>query len=323
MDLFLRYVEIGDQIALQYGGSEAHKKAGTISNIPGQLGKHKELLTSIRRYYSNAFTDRLKQDSINLFLGYYLPSQNATPLWELENDYYLHNFHVNDGRGSLQSMKAYQSMFGGDWGDIEYDNSIDKKQGIRRSVSVGSTLSNAEDQGRIDRVKGRCRAQNDSLSVWWKGAIQSYIQQRMWMQLGMNPSVSELPPRYDRLHRPDELSHFDKVFSRPWATPSRLSHEDQHKSSLDDGELAALTPKRVVPNETKVTLFDERVQSYKGHFGLDKVVEEDQEYISLLDYLHNHGFNAKNRCSLNQLIEVTSNTVTSDLIDRSGKIVQP
>jgi len=46
------YVEIGDQIALQYGGSEAHKKvasAGANSNIPGQLGKHKELLTSIRR----------------------------------------------------------------------------------------------------------------------------------------------------------------------------------------------------------------------------------------------------------------------------------
>jgi hypothetical protein len=33
------------------------------------LNKHKELLTSIRRYYSNAFTDRAKQDAINLFLG--------------------------------------------------------------------------------------------------------------------------------------------------------------------------------------------------------------------------------------------------------------
>ena len=111
------YVEIGDQIALQYGGSEAHKKVASAtsaaSNVPGQLGKvrpcffffrpfgfnwfhaclcntllrvgfrptqHKELLTSIRRYYSNAFTDRLKQDAMNLFLGYYLPSQHNTPL---------------------------------------------------------------------------------------------------------------------------------------------------------------------------------------------------------------------------------------------------
>ena len=318
-----RYVEIGDQIALQYGGSEAHKKAGTISNIPGQLGKHKELLTSIRRYYSNAFTDRLKQDSMNLFLGYYLPSQNATPLWELENDYYLHNFHVNDGRGSLQSMNAYQSLFGGDWGDLEYDNPVDKKQGMRRNLSIGSTFSNAEDQDRIDRIKDRCRAQNDSLSVWWKVAIQTYIQQRMWMQLGMNPSVSALPPRYDRLHRPNELSHFDKVFARPWATPSRLSHEDQHKSSLEDGELAVLASRKVTPNESKITLFDERVQSYKGHGGLDEAAEEDDEYTSLRDYVRNHGYNAKTRCSLNQLIEVTSSAVLSDSTENPGTILLP
>jgi hypothetical protein len=40
---YLRYVEIGDQIALQYGGSEAHKKvaSGATSNIPGPMGKVK------------------------------------------------------------------------------------------------------------------------------------------------------------------------------------------------------------------------------------------------------------------------------------------
>ena len=82
------YVDIGDSIALQYGGSEAHKKVNTgraESNII-PIGKvrspaldvlmtpspthatsfqqHKELLTSIRRYYSNAFTDRFKQDAM-------------------------------------------------------------------------------------------------------------------------------------------------------------------------------------------------------------------------------------------------------------------
>ena len=77
------YVDIGDSIALQYGGSEAHKKVNTEnsqSTIAGPMGKvrkrcpnsvqhvlvgsfshapatvlyqpqHKELLTSIRRYY--------------------------------------------------------------------------------------------------------------------------------------------------------------------------------------------------------------------------------------------------------------------------------
>ena len=50
-----------------------------------------ELLTSIKRYYSNAFTDRVKQDAINLFLGHFVPIQSKTSLWELESDYHLHN----------------------------------------------------------------------------------------------------------------------------------------------------------------------------------------------------------------------------------------
>ena len=79
------YVEIGDHIALQYGGSEAHKKGQgpSLSNQPS-MGKHKELLTSIRRYYSNTFTDRLKQDAMNLFLGYYIPARHSVPLWDME-----------------------------------------------------------------------------------------------------------------------------------------------------------------------------------------------------------------------------------------------
>lgn len=116
---------MGDLISLQYGGSEAHKKMRTSQHTrysdeegKGQLNelrptmKHKELLTSIRRYYSNAFTDRLKQDAMNVFLGNYSPSHShfhEMPLWELESDYYLHNFKVQNG--SLLSMAAQQEYF--------------------------------------------------------------------------------------------------------------------------------------------------------------------------------------------------------------------
>merc|ERR1711865_437124 len=72
---------LGDRIALQYGGSEAHKKVTgqTVSkdgNTKNKKNKGKgtaEVLTSIRRYYSNTFTDRIKQDAMNLFLGMYQP----------------------------------------------------------------------------------------------------------------------------------------------------------------------------------------------------------------------------------------------------------
>lgn len=70
------------------------------------MNKHRELLTSIRRYYSNAFTDRAKQDAINLFLGYYVPNSTDKPLWELDTDYYLHNFHAENA--GLQSMREYK-----------------------------------------------------------------------------------------------------------------------------------------------------------------------------------------------------------------------
>ena len=45
------------------------------------------------RYYNNAFNDRVKQDSMNLFLGYYRPGSERNPLhlWDLESDYLLHN----------------------------------------------------------------------------------------------------------------------------------------------------------------------------------------------------------------------------------------
>lgn len=70
------------------------------------MNKHRELLTSIRRYYSNSFTDRAKQDAINLFLGYYVPISADKPLWELDTDYYLHNFHAENA--GLQSMREYK-----------------------------------------------------------------------------------------------------------------------------------------------------------------------------------------------------------------------
>lgn len=98
--LMQMYGEMGDKIALQYGGSEAHNKVlagknvssgSTSTSSSSSSGKQSEFLTSIKRYYSNAFTDMVKQDAMNLFLGYFIPSESSIPLWDLESDYLLHN----------------------------------------------------------------------------------------------------------------------------------------------------------------------------------------------------------------------------------------
>lgn len=40
----------------------------------------KEFLTTVRRYYNNSFTDRAKQDAMNLFLGYFEPYRHYIEL---------------------------------------------------------------------------------------------------------------------------------------------------------------------------------------------------------------------------------------------------
>ncbi|KAG0609702.1 hypothetical protein M758_7G007600 [Ceratodon purpureus] len=85
------YQNMGDSLALQYGGSEAHNYV-----FPERQGKWKattqsqEFWKSVRRYYSNTITDGEKQDAMNLFLGHFQPQEGKPALWELESDYYLH-----------------------------------------------------------------------------------------------------------------------------------------------------------------------------------------------------------------------------------------
>nr|CAD1818169.1 unnamed protein product [Ananas comosus var. bracteatus] len=95
---------------------EMYQSMGThsLSNMEALLhiirqGKWKattqsrEFLKSIKRYYSNAYTDGEKQDAINLFLGYFQPQDGKPALWELDTDYYL---HVN-GLGDEMALDNY------------------------------------------------------------------------------------------------------------------------------------------------------------------------------------------------------------------------
>ncbi|KAJ1694472.1 hypothetical protein LUZ63_011170 [Rhynchospora breviuscula] len=91
------YQAMGDALAHQYGGSAAHNTV-----FPERQGKWKattqsrEFINSIKRYYSNTYTDGEKQDAINLFLGYFVPKEGKPALWELDSDYYLHVSGIGD-----------------------------------------------------------------------------------------------------------------------------------------------------------------------------------------------------------------------------------
>jgi len=98
------YERMGDALALQYGGSQMHRQmqkgnqesttmAPVLYRQKDPTTKPKEMLVSIMRHYRNSFQDNVKQDAMNLFLGYFHPdpSPNHIKLWELSNDYYLHS----------------------------------------------------------------------------------------------------------------------------------------------------------------------------------------------------------------------------------------
>ncbi|THF94403.1 hypothetical protein TEA_025507 [Camellia sinensis var. sinensis] len=124
------YQSMGDALAQQYGGSAAHNTV-----FPERQGKWKattqsrEFLKSIKRYYSNAYTDvyGMKEAfDLNLqhmvphlvvtefcgnvgcfkfislfagfirFLGYFQPQEGKPALWELDSDYYLHVSGIGD-----------------------------------------------------------------------------------------------------------------------------------------------------------------------------------------------------------------------------------
>ncbi|XP_058975883.1 polyphosphoinositide phosphatase-like [Musca domestica] len=89
------YEEHGDTLALQYGGSQLVHRIKTYRKTAAWASQGNDIMQTLSRYYSNTFNDTEKQHSINLFLGYYIPSKSHTklnqPIWELQSDYYMHN----------------------------------------------------------------------------------------------------------------------------------------------------------------------------------------------------------------------------------------
>jgi hypothetical protein len=102
----------------------------------------------------------------------------------METDYYLHNRHLETGKG----MKTYQESFGVlEWdSEDNADNATETGAALVRSKSIskksglGTNDSIPLDQSRkIQSVRNRCSTQNKALSNWWKVAIQRNVQQRM------------------------------------------------------------------------------------------------------------------------------------------------
>ena len=215
MDMFS---DMGDRLALQYGGSEAHKK---VSKGSGKT-KQGELLTSIKRYYSNAFTDRVKQDAINLFLGYFQPCQHNYALWDLESDFFLHNKLLHPPRPEINRIlydtESAQRRIDPQEMQEFLEGLRKRKEDIFRKYLVrpreiandkeASTTSN-DDVANIEgehwwqlveeKEKMKFRLLETTVAMraaeewWWRVALHEFESERQWMRLpapkDMIPSV--------------------------------------------------------------------------------------------------------------------------------------
>lgn len=89
--------DLGDTIALQYGGSHLVNTMETYRKINQWSSHSRDMIESIKRFYSNSFVDAQRQDAINLFLGHYVWREGYPALWEMNTDFYLHNDYVTTG----------------------------------------------------------------------------------------------------------------------------------------------------------------------------------------------------------------------------------
>ncbi|KAL4232644.1 phosphatidylinositol-3 [Mactra antiquata] len=98
------YEDQGDTIALQYGGSHLVHRIEGYRKIAPWKAHSENILQTLSRYYSNAFSDLEKQMATNIFLGLFQPQENLANIWDLPTDYYLHN---KDASGFRQDRKRY------------------------------------------------------------------------------------------------------------------------------------------------------------------------------------------------------------------------
>ena len=220
---------------------------------------------------------------------FFLPFSSITLCFLLRIS--LHNFHVKQGKGSAQSMKKFRKAFAVNWDDkaensemslvISQKNPIrlGKKLTTRDSSSVSKWARKQESVG-LDRVKKRCKVQYDALSIWWKVAVQSYIQQRMWMQLGHRPSDFLLPPRFERVYQPTKLIQFDKIFSRVFAKPMRLSRLST--TTDDDTDLLIFNRKKIHATTTQSDMDKEEKE--------EELMDEGYSESALGDFINEHGY---------------------------------
>jgi hypothetical protein len=209
--------------AISFFGSTASSAVAAV-NISGTVSKMRlsssgpaEILTSLQRYYSNSFTDSIKQASMNLFLGLWRPRSHAKAfhLWELESDHYLHNAALTcaleeaeardaadetddaiadlQTEGALTSSSTRTSLYGSEWWSAPLE--AFRRTGLPHVVDHENAYAQAADGAGVTGQDKALVSRGRSYAVG--GAA-----------LGESVSGSQ-----------DRLTSFDALLAQPFAAP--------------------------------------------------------------------------------------------------------
>ncbi|XP_047986430.1 polyphosphoinositide phosphatase [Leguminivora glycinivorella] len=85
------YEDHGDTLALQYGGSQLVHRIKTYRKTAPWASHGNDIMQTLSRYYSNTFSDAEKQNTMNLFLGLFVPEPGKPAVWEFPGDHCLHH----------------------------------------------------------------------------------------------------------------------------------------------------------------------------------------------------------------------------------------
>lgn len=155
-------------------------------------------------------------------------------------------------------METYRNTFG-----------LEPRRGQIGKSNHHSVASN--ESLKAARVSGSCMMQRDVLSIWWRQALQSFVQARMWMNMRPPESDALLPTRYERLYQPHKLAQFDRFFLRSWAIPVGREHFEQQVENSYAGSKVLM--RAVSPAVTRIWK-EEKVAPEQDQESLAEVIGE-------------------------------------------------
>ncbi|XP_047307424.1 phosphoinositide phosphatase SAC2 isoform X2 [Impatiens glandulifera] len=237
-DLMTVYESMGDTLALQYGGSAAHNKI--FSERRGQwraATQSQELFRTLQRYYSNAYMDAVKQDAINVFLGYFQPQLDKPALWELDSDQHYsigrQSFNISDGTAARSFIKRSLSD-----GNIlcETDSAIEASI-VGESQDLCQHLVNVPEGGNIGLSES-------SPEISTCEADLSCPRRRLFPDVQLDPNIE-----VDNISL-DEQSNCSNFLDMDWLSSSGNScEEDTFEKSIDTGD--GVSSDNIIPAPTK------------------------------------------------------------------------